>query len=181
MIRQLGQEGVEIKQMKEMLFALGYPIQSVDSFFDENTRNVVMAFQNDALLRVTGILDENTYITLLSTVKHKGKDVHGNMHSVYDSKNGDAHEDIHIIKEQGVEETTRTDAHKEIYIMKEQGVEKTTRADAHEDIYTMKEQGTVEITTKDAQLPYYESVRNDEVQESAILRDMFAFLKKMED
>ncbi|MEI2357961.1 S41 family peptidase [Mesobacillus zeae] len=61
----------QVKAAQKMLSVLGYDPGRDDGFFDENTKQAVIRFQQDKSLEQTGILSGNSTIELMTALKDK--------------------------------------------------------------------------------------------------------------
>lgn len=68
----------QVKNAQQMLKGLGFEPGRTDGYFNEQTKNAVIAFQKDRGLDVTGIIDEKTAVALheqvLSIIRDKNND-----------------------------------------------------------------------------------------------------------
>ena len=58
---KLSDNNENVKKLHLMLQKLHYPVKNITKEFNENTQGAVRSFQNDSELRVTGIVDDNTW------------------------------------------------------------------------------------------------------------------------
>ncbi|AZV43837.1 peptidase S41 [Peribacillus asahii] len=61
----------EVKAAEDMLKELGYNPGTVDTVFDEQTKAAVEKFQQDHKLKVTGIMEDKTTVTLMQELRDK--------------------------------------------------------------------------------------------------------------
>ncbi|MBO5569033.1 MAG: D-alanyl-D-alanine carboxypeptidase family protein [Clostridia bacterium] len=66
-VLSVGSSGERVREIQDRLFALHYPVGSVDGQFGNGTLQAVLAFQENNGLYVDGIVGENTYRALMDT------------------------------------------------------------------------------------------------------------------
>jgi carboxyl-terminal processing protease len=68
---KLSVTSTEVKTAQQMLKAVGYDPGREDGFFDEKTKNTVMAFEKDQKIAVDGVLKGNSSMKLMELLRDK--------------------------------------------------------------------------------------------------------------
>ena len=66
---QLKDVSTEVENLEKVLEALGYPVESVDGYFDEATQEAVKQFQTEKKLPVDGIVTGETATQLIESLR----------------------------------------------------------------------------------------------------------------